>query len=195
MLRSIICVTALLIVLGGSGLATAQNPQPGAEGLGDPLRPQAGNGGYDVESYNLSLTWVPATSTLSGSVRISAIATQDLSAFNLDFIGFEIDTLQVAALGNTDLADFSRAGQELTVTPTIMLIPIVDLYDVYEVYDTPAQTEPRTVVATVRGSKRLDGQNCRFGGILKELRFDDRTGKDHGIYLEAMFYTPLSSSR
>jgi hypothetical protein len=82
-------------------------------------------------------------------------------------------------------------GFIILVTPTVMMIPIMDMYDVYEVFDTPAQTEPRTVVATVRGSKRLDGQYCRFGGILKELQFDDKTGKDHGLYLEAMFYTPL----
>ncbi len=83
-------------------------------------------------------------------------------------------------------------GFILLVVPIITMIPIMDQYDVYEVYDTPERTEPRTVVATVRGSKRLDGLYCRFGGVLKELHFEDKTGKDHGLYLEAMFYTPLA---
>ena len=65
------------------------------------------------------------------------------------------------------------------------------MFDVYEVYDTQAQIEPKTVIATVRGSKRLDGVYSRFGGVLKELQFEDKTGKDHGLYLEAMTYTPL----
>ena len=78
------------------------------------------------------------------------------------------------------------------VTPSPMMIPIFDQFDVYEDYDSPAQTEPRTVVATVRASKRLDGLYCRFGGMLKELQFEDKTAKDHGLYLEALFYTPLA---
>ncbi len=83
-------------------------------------------------------------------------------------------------------------GFIILVTPAIMLVPLIDQFDVYEVFDTPARITPRTLVATVRGSKRLDGQHCRFGGILKELHFEDKTGKDHGLYLEAMFYTPLA---
>jgi hypothetical protein len=78
------------------------------------------------------------------------------------------------------------------VTPVITMIPIMDQFDVYEVYDTPAQTERRTLIATVRGSKRLDGVYSRFAGVLKELHFEDKTGKEHGLYLEAMYYTPLA---
>jgi hypothetical protein len=78
------------------------------------------------------------------------------------------------------------------ITPVITLIPIMDQFDVYEVYDTPEQIGLRTLIATVRGSKRLDGVHSRFGGVLKELQFEDKTGKDHGLYLEAMYYTPLA---
>jgi hypothetical protein len=82
-------------------------------------------------------------------------------------------------------------GFVIMVTPVIAMIPIMDQFDVYEVYDTPQRTEPRTVVATARGSIRLDGVHTRFGGTLKELHFEDKTGKDHGLYLEAAYYTPL----
>ena len=82
-------------------------------------------------------------------------------------------------------------GFMVMVAPVIMMSPIVDEFDVYEVYDTPDQTGPRTLVATVRGSKRLDGLYSRFGGVLKELQFVDKTGRDRGLYLEAIYYTPL----
>jgi hypothetical protein len=72
-----------------------------------------------------------------------------------------------------------------------VMIPIFDRFDVYEVFDTPDLRVPRTVIATIRGSRRLDGMHARFGGMLKELRFDDRTGKKHGLYLEVLYYTPL----
>jgi len=83
-------------------------------------------------------------------------------------------------------------GFIIMVTPIIMMIPIMDRFDVYEVYDTPEMKGRRTVIATVRGSKRLDGGYARFGGILKELSFDDKTGKDHGLFLETLYYTPLT---
>ncbi len=82
-------------------------------------------------------------------------------------------------------------GFIVMVVPVIMLIPIFDQFDVYEVYDNREMSMPRTVVATTRGSKRLDGVFARFGGVLKELHFEDKTEKEHGFYLETMYYTPL----
>lgn len=84
------------------------------------------------------------------------------------------------------------AGFIVMVTPIIMMIPIMDRFDVYEVFDTPELTGRRTVIATVRGSKRLARGFVRFGGFLKELSFDDKTGKDHGLYMETLYYTPLT---
>jgi hypothetical protein len=80
-------------------------------------------------------------------------------------------------------------GFIVMVVPVVMFVPIIDHFDVYEVFDTPDLREPKTVIATTRGSRRLDGVYARFGGILKELYFDDVTGKEHGLYLDAMYYT------
>ena len=77
------------------------------------------------------------------------------------------------------------------VVPVVILIPIIDQFDVYEVFDTPDKRSPRTVIATTRGSKRLDGIHTRFGGVLKELYFEDKTSKDHGLFLDAVYYTRL----
>jgi aminopeptidase N len=97
--------------------ATSAGSTIGAPGLGDPFFPNAGNGGYDVEHYDLKLAWDPATGELSGTATIDAKATQDLSQFNLDFREFEITSLRV----NDANASFSRDGQELVITPKTLL--------------------------------------------------------------------------
>jgi len=80
-------------------------------------------------------------------------------------------------------------GFIVMVTPVIMMIPIFDQFDVYEVFDTPNRGTPRSVIATTRGSKRLEEVYTRFGGLLRELQFEDKTGGDHGLFLETAYYT------
>lgn len=87
--------------------------QPGSAGLGDPYFPLAGNGGYDVVSYQLDLGYDPATDRLDGTVRIEATASQRLSRFDLDLQGLEVAAVDVDGRP----ARFVRAGQELVVTP------------------------------------------------------------------------------
>ncbi|MFN2292578.1 MAG: hypothetical protein ACK2UC_15410 [Anaerolineae bacterium] len=82
-------------------------------------------------------------------------------------------------------------GFVVMVVPMIMMVPIMDEFDVYELFDTPDRAYPRTLLATVRGSRRLDGAHIRCGGVLKELWFEDKTSRQHGLYLEAAYYTPL----
>lgn len=82
-------------------------------------------------------------------------------------------------------------GFIIMVTPVVMFIPIMDQFDVYEVFESPDRQEPRTVIATTRGSKRLEGVQTRFAGVLQKLQFEDKTGKGHGLFLETAYYTPL----
>jgi aminopeptidase N len=87
---------------------------PGAAGSGDPFFPNAGNGGYDVSSYDLTLDWQPAGNQLTGTAVIKAQATQNLSRFDLDLRGFSISRLLVDGTAAT----FTRAGEhELVITP------------------------------------------------------------------------------
>src|SRR5512133_745475 len=89
--------------------------QPGSSGLGDPFFPNAGNGGYDVSHYSLTLGYEPASNQLAGTALITATATQDLSRFDLDLRGFSISRLNV----NGHAASFTREGeQELVITPS-----------------------------------------------------------------------------
>jgi aminopeptidase N len=68
---------------------------PGAAGIGDPYFPLDGNGGYDVQRYALDLSYEPATDVLGGVATITAVATQNLSAFNLDLDGLEVSSVSV----------------------------------------------------------------------------------------------------
>ncbi len=91
-------------------------PRPGADGLGDPYNPRLGNGGYDAQHYTLDL-WVDvASNTISGTVTMDAVATQDLSAFNLDFVGLDVG--QVLVNGVPAKYEREPAPQQ-TVTMTI----------------------------------------------------------------------------
>src|SRR3954471_14610679 len=86
---------------------------PGGSGVRDPYFPKAGNGGYDVTHYGLPLSYDPARHHLTGTAVITAHATKDLSAFDLDLKGLHVEAVTVEGRN----ARFSRAGQELTVRP------------------------------------------------------------------------------
>ncbi|MEV6169134.1 M1 family metallopeptidase [Streptomyces sp. NPDC051954] len=106
------CVLALLslaLTSCGSGVTGT----PGGSGVRDPYFPKAGNDGYDVTHYGLTLDYTPEAQHLSGTAEITATATQDLSAFDLDFEGMDVEAVTV----DSESARFNRAGQELTVRP------------------------------------------------------------------------------
>lgn len=85
--------------------------EAGAPGLGDPYYPHLGNGGYDVQHYNMELSVDLAGKHLDGRVRIEAVATQALSSFNLELAGMQIRSVSV----QNSPAEHSRVGNELTI--------------------------------------------------------------------------------
>ncbi len=131
---SIGCAMAVLAV-GASlavGPATAQTTSftPGSSGGADPYFPLQGNGGYDVQHYDIVFSYNPATKRMSGTTYITAVATQNLSRFNLDFTGLTVRTVKL----NRSVATFSHEGRELTVTPPAGL-PTGQRFGVTVVYD------------------------------------------------------------
>ncbi len=86
---------------------------PGSAGAGDPYFPLDGNGGYDVAHYDLAFKFDPATGAIDSVATITAVATQNLSSFDLDLTGLDVRSITV----NRKTAAFSRSGQELIVTP------------------------------------------------------------------------------
>src|SRR5512133_1150639 len=92
-------VVAVVVVttglLGAPAQAHTGPYTPGAPGIGDPYFPLAGNGGYDVRHYDLQVRYDPPTDVLTGTATISARATQNLSRFDLDFVGMRLRSLTV----------------------------------------------------------------------------------------------------
>lgn len=89
-------------------------PEPGSAGSGDSILPGRGNGGYDVQRYVIRLSWKHQRRRIAGTTRIEAVATQDLSAFNLELHGLNVRSVSV---GGVPAVDWDRSGDELTVTP------------------------------------------------------------------------------
>ena len=86
---------------------------PDPEGVGDSFYPKLGNPGYDVLHYDIKLDVEPSTNTISALTAITAEATEDLAAFNLDLSGLEVLSVTVDGVDS----EFSRSGHELTVEP------------------------------------------------------------------------------
>ncbi|MGQ4418332.1 M1 family metallopeptidase [Streptomyces sp. SAS_269] len=98
----------------GSGAGTSgAAPSPGARGIGDPLLPLDGNGGYTVRRYDLAFDWRAPGTPFEAGATITATATQALSRFDLDFAGNTLRTVTVD--GRTARAEHD--GDELVVTP------------------------------------------------------------------------------
>ena len=87
--------------------------RPGAAGLGDPLFPGLGNGGYDVVRYSVTLEIDVEANAISGQTQIEANATQDLATFNLDFRGLTVNSVEV----DSQTAEHSRSGPEMKIRP------------------------------------------------------------------------------
>jgi aminopeptidase N len=85
----------------------------GDDGIGDSLFPTYGNGGYDVQAYDIALSWDPESGEIDAVATIAAKATQALSSFNLDFDGPPIESVTV----NDETADSDRNESELTISP------------------------------------------------------------------------------
>ncbi|MFH8801866.1 M1 family metallopeptidase [Streptomyces sp. NPDC017936] len=103
---------ALAALLTGADPALAAGPV-GASGVGDPYFPLAGNGGYYVDHYDLTLRYDPTSRHLDGRAVLTARATRRLTRFDLDLHGLKVTGLTV----DRAPAAHRRDGQELVVTP------------------------------------------------------------------------------
>ena len=110
----------------GSLAQTSTLPTPdgaaGTAGIGDPYYPLSGNGGYEVDDYDIDVTYDPVSNQLSGRTTVSLTVTQpgQLGSFHLDLQ----PTMSVSAVrvGGV-VASFAHQGAELIVTPKTGLQP------------------------------------------------------------------------
>jgi len=86
----------------------------GPAGIGDPYFPTLGNGGYDVDHYDIALTIDPETGTITNAeTTVTAAATIDLTSFDLDFTGLEVSAVTI----DDTPAEWRFEGQDLVVVP------------------------------------------------------------------------------
>jgi aminopeptidase N len=112
-----VAIVAALCVFAPA--ASGQSYVPGSDGSGDPFFPQAGNGGYDVSHYSLTIDYDQPANFLSGTAVIQATATQNLSRFNLDLRDFyAVSSVKVNGIP----ASIARYGDhELAISPSANL--------------------------------------------------------------------------
>ena len=102
----------LIVLFVGVGVTYAQEGEPGAEGVGDPFYPLLGGGGYDVQHYTLEVNVDMQNQSIEGVATIEIIATQDLSAFNLDLWRLEVSSVTI----DGSPAEFTHERRELNIT-------------------------------------------------------------------------------
>lgn len=92
----------------------------GARSAGDPFYPTLGNGGYDVQAYDLALAWSPPATPIdpgvvAGVIVIDAVATQDLSELSLDLTSSNTTVSRVTVDGTPAQAGNDLLGRKLVV--------------------------------------------------------------------------------
>ena len=110
--------TAPITTTTGPATTEGAKGEAGAAGIGDPYFPTLGNGGYDVEHYDIALTVDPATGTITDAqTTITADAGIALSSFDLDFTGLDV----LSVLVDDVTAGWRFEGEDLVVTPASTL--------------------------------------------------------------------------
>lgn len=86
-------------------------------GLGDPIYPDLGNEGIDVQHYDLDLVVDMEAGTICGSTKIDAVATEPRTWFSLDLAGLEVEAVNV----NGDPASYNVEASKLIIFPGLEL--------------------------------------------------------------------------
>jgi len=129
LLSVVVVTTSAMLVAPASGTAPSglagcgPDASAGTLGVGDPYYPRFGNGGYDVQHYDLAIRYGPGTNHLRGVATIAAQTTQTLSCFSLDLVGLTVHAITV----NGGPATWSRTRHELMITPAVPLASGADL--------------------------------------------------------------------
>lgn len=134
----------------------ASGPGVGAAGLGDPYYENLGNGGYDVDHYDLDIAYDPETAEIDATATIRATATQDLTSFNLDFGPY--DTVSVTVDGIDAAVDYT-GPEELTITPAEPLAP-ASMFTTVVAY--AGEPQPQLVGGTFSGGWLTTGSGAVY---------------------------------
>ena len=78
----------------------------------DSLYPQLGNRGYDVQHYDIRLSYDGSSGDIAARTTLTIVALDDLSEFALDLQGLDVETVRV---DDRD-ADYTRDASKLRIT-------------------------------------------------------------------------------
>lgn len=109
----VLCPLLILSLLAPA--ASAQERDPGGNGVGDPYFRSLGNAGYDVRNYHVNLRTDPQTRRITGKTRVKLTTTARLRAITFDFVGYRVTSVTV----NGKAAAFTRpgGGKKLRIRP------------------------------------------------------------------------------
>jgi aminopeptidase N len=172
LLLSLPLIPALTLAQDATPVPEAAGCTAGSSGIGDPYYPLLGNSGYDVQHYTLDLDLDVAGGLIAaGRATIEAVALLDLCAFNLDFLGLEIDAIAV----DGHPASFTRHSGELTIDPATALIAGSRFTTEIAYHGTPIGQDAPTIV-TLLGD--IFGAILGVGGA--EQKPDPEEGEQYG---------------
>jgi aminopeptidase N len=121
--RNVAAALLSLAAVGALAAPAEAEEIDGSAGLGDSFFPTAGNGQYDVASYEIGLSYVrggrriAARTAIEGSAEVDPADT--LRRFNLDYRGPRVRSVRV----DGEDAEFALQGAELVITPATPLDP------------------------------------------------------------------------
>ena len=111
--RGAVLLTALALIVSGSAATAGVATVAGAPGIGDPYFPHDGNGGIDVQSYEVHDAYRFSGGLLSGWTKVTLRTTEQLSSFDLDFL-LPVRSVHLSTGGSS----FSRPSRhELRIQP------------------------------------------------------------------------------
>ncbi len=117
-------------------------------GFGDLYNPYLGNAGYDAQHYTLDIDVDMESGAVDATVTMDAVATRELTTFNLDFIGFTIEEVTVNGEPATYSRNLEGKRRELAITPAQAIaddapfVTTVSYHGVPEAYNSPAVSIP-----------------------------------------------------
>ncbi len=141
--------------LPAAGLAEAQDDDGlvvGGRSLGDPLLPQLGNTGYEVEHYTIDLEYDPVANRFTdATTTITAVATVSLREFTLDFQD-DLEVVSVRINRRHAHARFEEATPDLSTDPVVT--QPMKLVVTPHRSSRPQAGEEFTIVVRYRGTPR-----------------------------------------
>ena len=85
----------------------------------------------------------------------------------------------------TDFKGFIMIPITTGQVTTFSMIPLFDVYDVYEIRDEASDVD--FLIAHAKGQMKLPEQGIKVGGVLKELKGDQKEETATGKFLEAFY--------